>query len=170
MLLVVVDSYSMWLEVHTMPSTTSSQTIEKLRSIFASHGLPKTIVSDNGPSLVSSEFKKFLQLNRIRHITLAPYHPSTNGLAERAVQTVKQGIKQMEGDSLEEKLSRFLHKYRIAPHSTTGISPSELLMGKRLRSRLDLIYPDVSSQVEGKQWKQKCHDKKQETRTFVMET
>ena len=168
MLLVVVDSYSKWLEVHTMPSITSSQTIEKLRSIFATHGLPKTIVSDNGPSLVSSEFKKFLQLNRIRHITSAPYHPSTNGLAERAVQTVKQGIKQMEGDSLEEKLSRFLHKYRITPHSTTGISPSELLMGKRLRSRLDLIYPDVSNQVEGKQWKQKCyHDKKQATRTFI---
>ena len=77
----------------------------------------------------------------------------------------------MEGDSLEEKLSRFLHEYRITPYSTTGISPSELLMGKRLRSRLDLIYPDVSNQVEGKQWKQKCyHDKKQATRTFVMET
>ncbi len=61
----------------------------------------------------------------------APYHPSTNGLAERAVHTVKQGIKPMEGVSLEEKLSQFLHIYRITPHSTTGISPSELLMGKR---------------------------------------
>ena len=93
MLLVVVVSYSKRLEVHTMPSITSSQTIEKLRSIFATHGLPKTIVSDNGPSLVSLKFKKFLQLNRIHHITSAPYHPSTNGLAERAVQTVQQGIK-----------------------------------------------------------------------------
>ena len=108
MLLIVVNSYSKWLEVHMMPSITSAHTIEKLRSIFAT--LPKTIVSDNGPSLVSSEFKKFLQLNGIRHITSAPYHhPSTNGLAERAVQTVKQGLKQMEGDSLKEKLSRFFH-------------------------------------------------------------
>ena len=84
------------------------------------------------------------------------------------MQTVKQGIKQMEGDSLEENFSRFLHKYRITPHSTTGISPSELLLGKRLRSRLNLIYPDVSNQVEGKKCKQKCyHDKKQATRTFI---
>ena len=133
---------------------TSSQTIEKLRSTFATHGLPKTIVSDNGPSFMSSEFKKFIQLNGIRHITSAPYHPSTNGLAERTVQAVKQVIKQMEGVSLEEKLSRFLHKYRITPHSTTGISPSELLMWKRLRSRLDLLYPDISHQVKRKQLKQ----------------
>ena len=82
MLLIVVDSYSKWLEVHTIPSITSARTIEKLRPIFATHGLPKTIVSDNGLSLVSSEFKKFLQLNGICHITSAPYHPSTNGLAE----------------------------------------------------------------------------------------
>ncbi len=74
----------------------------------------------------------------------------------------------MEGVSLEEKLSRFLHKYRITPHSTTGISPSELLMGKKLRSRLDLLYPDISHQVEGKQLKQKSnHDKKQSTRIFA---
>ncbi len=65
MLLIVVDSHSKWLEVHTMSSITSSQTIEKLRSTFATHGLPKTIVSDNGPSFMSSEFKKFLQLNGI---------------------------------------------------------------------------------------------------------
>ena len=168
MLLIVVDSYSKWLEVHTRPSITSARTIEKLRPIFATHGLPKTTVSDNGPSLVSSEFKKFLQLNGIRHITSAPYHPSTNGLAERAVQTVKQGLKQMEGDFVEEKLSRFLHKYRITPHSTTGISPAELLMGRRLCSRLDLLYPDVTDRVEGKQWEQKrIHDKKQATRTFA---
>ena len=84
------------------------------------------------------------------------------------MQKVKQGIKQMEGDSLEEKFSQFLHKYRITPHSTTEISPLELLMGKRLCSRLDLTYPDVSIQVEGKQWKQKCYnDKKQATRTFL---
>ena len=51
------------------------------------------VVSDNGSSFVSSEFKSFLQKNGIKHITSAPYHPSTNGLVERAVQTFKQGMK-----------------------------------------------------------------------------
>ena len=92
---------------------------------------------------------------------------STNGLAERAVQTVKQGLQQMQGGTVEEKLARFLMKYRITPHSTTGISPSELLMGRRLRSRLDILHPDLSGKVEDKQWKQKlAHDNQKAPRTF----
>ena len=167
MYLILVDSHSKWLDVQVMQSITTAKTIAKLRSIFATHGLPKTIVSNNGPSFTSEEFKTFLKANGIRHIKSAPYHPSTNGLAERAVQTVKQGLKQMQGAAVEEKLSRFLHKYRITPHSTTGIAPSELLMGRRLRSRLDLLHPDLPDRVEGKQWKQKmAHDTSHADRKF----
>ena len=167
MYLILVDSHSKWLDAQVMQSITTAKTIEKLRSIFATHGLPKTIVSDNGPSFTSEDFKTFLRSNGVRHITSALYHPSTNGLAERAVQTVKRGLKQMVGASVEEKLSKFLHKYRITPHSTTGISPSELLMGRRLRSRLDLLHPDLPDKVKGKQWKQKlAHDTSLKDQTF----
>ena len=167
MYLVLVDSHSKWLDVQVMQSITTAKTIEKLRSLFATHGLPKTIVSDNGPSFTSDDFESFMRSNCIRHIKSAPYYPSTNGLAERAVQTVKQGLRQMKGASVEEKLSKFLHKYRITPHSTTGISPSELLMGRRLRSRLDLLHPDLPGKVEGKQWKQKLsHDTSRTDRKF----
>ena len=74
----------------------------------------------NGPSFTSGEFKKFMQANGIRHITSAPYHPSTNGLAERAVQTVKHGLRKMEGESVEEKIIKIFAEYRT-PHSTTGV-------------------------------------------------
>ena len=70
-----------------MNSATSGVTIDKMRSTFASHGLPEIVVSDNGSNFVSSEFKSFLQKNGIKHITAAPYQTSTNGLVERAVQT-----------------------------------------------------------------------------------
>ena len=60
-------------------------------------------------------------MNRIRHIISAPYHPSINRLAERAVQTLKQDLKQINSNSVEEKLSRFLLKYQITPHNTIGI-------------------------------------------------
>ena len=167
MFLILVDSHSKWLDVQVMQSISSNKTIEKLRVIFATHGLPHKVVSDNGPSFTSEEFKKFMKANGIKHITSAPYHPSTNGLAERAVQTVKQGLRQMQGGTVEEKLARFLMKYRITPHSTTGISPSELLMGRRLRSRLDILHPDLSGKVEDKQWKQKlAHDNQKAPRTF----
>ncbi len=86
--LVVVDAFSKWLEIHVTPSTS---TIDKLRSIFTTHGLPQSLVSDNATSFTSAEFKRFVQENGIHHITSAPYHPSTNGLAKRAVQTFKQG-------------------------------------------------------------------------------
>lgn len=153
----MVDAFSKWLEVHITPSTSSAATIEKLRVIFATHGLPQTIVSDNGTSFTSAEFKQFTQENGIHHITSAPYHPSSNGLAERAVQTFKQGISRISDGTLESKLARFLFQYRITPHSVTGTSPAQLLMSRAPRSRLDVLYPDVQSHVQQKQEKQRQH-------------
>ena len=76
-----------------MSSITSAKTIETLRSVFATHGLPCVIVTDNGSSFTSDEFKTFACKNGIKHVTSAPYHPSTNDQAERAVQTLKRGLK-----------------------------------------------------------------------------
>ena len=72
--------------LHCVNSATSSVTIAKMRSTFASHGLPEIVVSDNGSNFVSSKFKSFLEKkNGIKHITSAPYHLRKNGLVERAV-------------------------------------------------------------------------------------
>ena len=147
MYLVLVDATSKWLEVCVMNSITSENTIEKLQMIFATHGLPKVIVSDNGPSLTSSEFAQFCRVNGIKHIVSAPYHPATNGLAERAVQSFKLGLEKIQGGSLQSRLSRFLFRYRITPHSVTGVSPAEALMSKRLRCQLDLAHPDFGDRV-----------------------
>ena len=56
--------------------------------MFATHGLPEMLVTDNASYFTSQEFQDFAKLNGIRHVTSAPYHPAPNGLAERAVQTV----------------------------------------------------------------------------------
>ena len=90
MFLVVVDAHSKWPEVILVSSTTSSLTIEVLRDLFARFGIPEQIVSDNGAQFVSEEFQAFIRSNGIGHITSAPYHPVTNSLAEKAVQTFKQ--------------------------------------------------------------------------------
>ncbi len=159
MFLVIVDAHSKWLDAHIMPNITTTKTIEILRRVFSTHGIPQKIVTDNGPSFVSAEFEEFLGSNGIKHNTSAPYHPSTNGLAERGVQTLKKGLKVIQGNNLEEKLYKFLFNYRITPHTSTGISPSELLMGRRLRSRLDLLYPNITRRVESSQQRQKeSHD------------
>ena len=89
------------------------------------------------------EFHTFLRKNGIVHITSAPYHPASNGLAERAVQTVKSDITKAAGDNVETKLHRFLFDYRRTPQTTTGKSPMEVLNQRKMRSRLDLLHPSV---------------------------
>ena len=88
-------AFSEWLRVHTTASTSSAVTIGKLKLIFATHGLPQTIMNDNATSFTSTNFQHFVQTNELHHITSVPYHPSSNGLAERAVQTLKESIKRI---------------------------------------------------------------------------
>ena len=167
MFLVLVDAHSKWMDVIPVHAATSSATIEELRVVFATHGLPERIVTDSGAVFTSDEFEDFLKTNGVTHTRTASYHPASNGLAERAVQTFKQGIKRIQGGSLETRLSRFLFKYRITPHTTTGRSPAELLLGRQPRSRLDLLHPDTGVKVRESQARQSHgHDKHTRARAF----
>ncbi|CAG2226125.1 unnamed protein product [Mytilus edulis] len=167
MFLVCVDAHSKYLDVHVVNSATSANTIEKLRTMFAIHGLPESIVSDNGTPFASQEFQDFVQRNGIKHIRSSPYQPSTNGLAERAVQTFKEGMKKVTEGSIETRMAKFLFTYRLTPHATTAIAPAEMLMGRRPRSLLDLTYPNINSRVQQKQQRQKqSHDKTAQVRNF----
>ena len=95
---VLINAYSKWLEVHIVNSTSSEVTIQKLQQIFSTQGLKEQIISDNGPAFTSHEFKDYMKQCGIHHIHTSPYHPSFNGLAERAVQTFKSSLKTLEGN------------------------------------------------------------------------
>ena len=83
----------------------------------------------------------------------------SNGLAERAVQAFKTGLKKITEGSLESRLARFLLNYQTTTHATTGVSPAELMFGRRIRTRLDLLKPDLSRTVRARQEHQKkTHD------------
>lgn len=167
MFLILMDAHSKWMDAYPVTTATSAATIECLRKSFSNQGLPETIVSDNGSCFVSGEFKEFLGKNGIEHITSAPYHASSNGCAERAVQTFKSMMKKAGEGSIHTKVSRVLFNYRITPHSTTGLSPAEMLQGRRLRSTLDFVHPDLRTKVERKQRIQKkYHDKQGPGRSF----
>ena len=141
MFLLVIDAYSKWVEIHCTNTSTSTATIEQLRKSFASLGRPEVCVSDNATAFTSEEFTDFLRRNGIRHVRTPPYHPASNGLVERVVQTFKEGMKRLKSGSLSTRLARFLLRYRITSHSSTGTSPAELIMGRRLRTQLDLLRP-----------------------------
>ena len=167
MILVIVDAGSKYMDTHVMNNATSERTIQCLRHTFALLGLPRYIVSDNGTAFTSDKFQLFCDNNGIKHIRCAPYHPASNGLAERAVQTLKNAIKKNTDGSLETRLYRFLLNYHKTPHATTGCAPSEMIMKRLLRSRLDLLKPNLQEDIMDKQIKMKFrHDKTAVKKSF----
>jgi len=119
-----------------------------LDELFTAYGSPITVVSDNGKQFTSEEFNTFLKMQGVKyHKLTAPYHPSTNGQAERYVGTVKDFLGKMQTtkSSLRQDINNFLRQYRKAPHSTTGLSPAQLFLSRNLRTRLDLVRPENAS-------------------------
>ncbi len=147
--LVVVDGCSKWPEVFSMASTTAAQTLFVLNELFARIGVPELLVSDNGPQFISEEFQIFLRNNGIKHVTSALYHPATNGLAERFVQSLKNVLWAMTHDklTLSQKLHNFLFAYRNTTHVTTNRKPAMLFLGRPLRSRLNLLKSNLRRTV-----------------------
>ncbi|KAJ0171196.1 hypothetical protein K1T71_013395 [Dendrolimus kikuchii] len=143
--LVIVDAFTKWVEVYEMfTSATSTTVLDKLHDFIARFGLPETIVSDNGTAFTSSEFNQFCILNGISQVTSPAYCPSSNGQAESFVKIVKKGIKTSilsAKDTAEKRirLQKYLFDYRNSIHSVTGFSPAQLVFGRKLRSRLDLL-------------------------------
>ena len=129
-LLVVVDAMTKWVEVKITSSQTSSMTVDVFRSLCTTFGLPDTVVTDNGPAFVGEEFQTFVKRNGIRHITAAPHHPASNGLAERYVREVKCAIKKSNDQSLQLRIANWLMKQHTTASCTTGVTPAHLMFGR----------------------------------------
>ena len=127
-------------------------------------------MTDNGPQFASKEFKRFCQQQGILQTLTPPYHPRSNGQAERFVQSFKQAVRKGLEEpqaKLDEVVQSFLAVYRNTAHSTTGASPAQLLMNRNLRCQLDMLFPSLgeSGQTELLQGKvQKSQRKQKDTR------
>lgn len=139
--LILIDSFSKWPEVKIVPDMSSATLIKILRDIFAEQGLPDTIVSDNGRSFVSEEFQKYCKINGIRHVLVAPYHPASNGQAERTVQTVKNKLRKLSTVPWQMRLPKILYGLRTTPNSVNEKTPAELLNNRRFRTKFDYLNP-----------------------------
>ena len=129
--LLVVDCYSCYTEAAKLTSTIAASVISYLKSIFSRHSIPETVMSDNGPQYSASVFKLFAEEYGFKHITSSPKYPQANGAAERAVKTVKQLLEKNSDPYLA------MLAYRSTPLEN-GYSPSELLMGQKLRTTLPI--------------------------------
>ena len=147
--LVIVDAYSKWPEVKVVSTTTTQRTIEVLQDVFATHGFPRLLVSDNGPQFTSEEFGSFLHSHNIVHHKSPPYHPATNGLAENMVKNVKQWLKkQGKGTNVSCAVSDFLRTYRNVPHTSTNRTPAEIIFRREPRTHLSMVVPSMTERLK----------------------
>ena len=125
----VIDYYSRFIEIEHLPSTTAETVIDKLKGMFSRWGYPTTIVTDNGPPFNSAMFAKFASDCDIEICFSSPYMPNSNGAAERSVQIAKKILRQ-------DDIHTALLSYRSTPIAATGVSPAQLMMGRRIRTSL----------------------------------
>ncbi len=135
--LVIVDYFSRFFEVAKLTSTTSEAVVEHFKSIFARHGIPEVVRSDNGPQFASEWFRVFAHDWGFSHVTSSPLFPQSNVEVERAVRTIKNLLKK-SGDAYLALMA-----YQAAPLAN-GYSHSELLMGKKIRTPVPVVPSQLS--------------------------
>ncbi|KAF2900761.1 hypothetical protein ILUMI_05426, partial [Ignelater luminosus] len=154
-----------WQRVHmdlaqiyykVMGTVTSPDIITKVRSLVAAYGLMEEVVSDKGPQFCSQLIENFFEKNAIKHILIPLYHVNSNGAAEWAVQNIKAVIKRSLQDqpssfqNLQHIIDNYLMVYRNTPHTVTGRTPAEMFLGRRHRTRLSILQPNLAEHVEKK--------------------
>lgn len=160
--MVIVDYYSRYFEVYQLCNTLSSTVISKCKNAFSRHGIPEKVVSDNAMQYTSSEFTDFARTWNFTHVTSSPRYPQSNGLAERTVQTVKRLFTKSKLSGIDPLIS--LLEYRTTPLDI-GSSPSQLLMGRRLRAALPVtvqhMVPEIPVNARDKMISSRMRAKKQ---------
>ena len=136
-ILVVVDSSSGWIECSLPQARTTSNVIDSLSAVFSRFGVPRVLVTDNAAEFTSQELNNFCRVNGISKMESPPYHPESNGVAERGVQTVKNGLKAWRLDAthmpFKEYLKRLLLHHRACFKRPDGRTPAELVFGRNIR-------------------------------------
>ena len=139
--LIVFDYYSRWFEIKKLDDQSSSRVISILKELLSIHGIPDIVVSDNGPQFSSDAFPLFATEYDFVHVTNSPKYPRAYGEGERTVRTVKAQLHKNE-DPYTAILA-----HRSTPLQN-GLSPSELLMGRRLRTKVPAMPSVLKPKVQ----------------------
>jgi hypothetical protein len=149
--LVLVDAFSKWPEIVPLVPPSTTKTLQALSDIFSHLGFPETIVTDNGTQFTAHQFAVFCQKHAITHIRSPPYHPQSNGQAERFVDTFKRALLKSRGEGATvDIIQKFLFAYRTTPNDNTPNhqSPAEALMGRKLRTAHNAMIPKQTTPSE----------------------
>ena len=136
--LLVIDYFSRRPEVFFMKKTDASHVIKCIGTAFNTHGLPHSLITDNGPPFASHDFESFLSDLAVDHKKGIPYWSQSNGEVERFNEALLKIVRitKLEKKDIKREVSNFLFRYRTTPHTVTGMTPAKVLMGRELRDKL----------------------------------
>ena len=140
--LTLIDYATRWVEAVPLKDITAVVVAEEMVKVFSRVGIPSILLSDGGPQFVADLMEKVLRLLGIRHPISSPYHPQTNGLCEKANDTIKSLIKKVahfNPSNWDRYLPCVLFAYRETPQETTGYAPFELVYGSLPRGPMSLV-------------------------------
>ena len=171
----IIDSCSRFPDIYLTRNITSVSIIKYLKQCFSTHGYPSTIVTDNASNFTSIDISEFCEMYSINHHKATPYWPQANSEIERFYETLSKFVKTLtaEGRNWEHEIFDFLLTYRNTPHSTTNVSPAQLLMNKQLRDKIPFIDNKKSKMfnevVKRDQMKKEKHKEYYDNRNHVKE-
>ena len=131
-LLVIQDYFTKWADAIPMPDQKAARIARELTKVFSVMGLPQVLHSDQGTNFESTILKQTLQAYGVTKSRTTAYHPQGDGMAERFNRSLLQPLRtytQKEAD-WELHLPLALFAYRTAVHSSTSISPFEMMFGR----------------------------------------
>ena len=131
---MVIDKRTRFPVVEQTTSTSCRTTCDRLRKIFATHGIPERLESDNGPPFQSAEFAEFAKEMGFHHHRITPEHPRANGEAESFMKVLikTEQIAHSDGRTSSFSVQYMLMGYRSTPHPATGYTPYEALMKRNV--------------------------------------
>ena len=137
--MVTTDNHSGFFELDYLPDTTSETVAGKLKNNFSRHGIPHTLVSDNGPQYASAVFRKFAQNWQFVYETSSPGNSQANGAAEAAVKIAKRMLRKCKASKEDPYIG--LLNIRNTPTEGMATSPAQRLFGRRTNTLLPTTQP-----------------------------
>ena len=160
--IVIVDYYTKYPEITQLKNTNSESIINALKEQFCRHGIPRYVVSDNGPQFSSREYHAFAIEFNFTPVYTSPYHPKSNGQVERYVRTIKSMINKSCEENQDIQLALLNYRNTTIPHLQA--SPAQLLMSRNLRSKIPTRNTNLKPQVQNS--KQECIKAEQQRQKY----
>lgn len=152
---VLVDTYSKWPEVAVTSSTRFEKLFLVLDGSFSTHGIPSKVIHDNGPPYNSEEWRKYARKVGFSTSPCTPEHPQGNGCAEKMMASIVKltHASLAEGKDPKKEITQWLLNYRNTPHPSTKKTPTELMMNRKVRTKVPVYIPPstTSSHREAQQ-------------------